>query len=384
MNREVLSPDKRLNTEEKILFVIHGLGFGGSEMFFINLVNGFKSKGYQPVVLLLREENPLLNKLDSGIPVHIVKRRFRLDLGISAGIKRIIRQENITKVFCVEPFSFFLSKRLFLFQKQVRFYLSLHNSIPITKKKHLQDLLFLRLFQKNDKVIFICNFQKQCYKEKYFFHPRISQVIYNGIDISHYSREATERETDSSGMNWKQQLGLSGQDKTILITGRLALEKGHLYAIGALQQLHSFHHLSAHLIIVGGGTPEFEAALHQAAEKSGLKEYIHFTGSRKDVRPYLYQADLFTLTSFSETFSMAALEALSMGVPCSLTRIGGSPEMIMDDAIGMLCESRDEVSIADSWNQLLRKEPGREKITAFVANRFSFEKMLENYILALN
>jgi hypothetical protein len=58
--------------------------------------------------------------------------------------------------------------------------------------------------------------------------------------------------------------------------------------------------------------------------------------------------------------------------------------MIMDDAIGMLCESRDEVSIADSWNQLLRKEPDREKITAFVANRFSFEKMLENYILALN
>jgi glycosyltransferase involved in cell wall biosynthesis len=368
----------------KILFVIHGLGIGGSEMFFVNLVNGFKKKGYQPIVVLLSEHNPILNKLDPEVPYHILKRRFRYDLSVSGKIRSIIQSENIKKVFCVELFSFFLSKRLFLFNQEVRFFLSVHNSIPITKKAYTLDLIYLRFFQKNDRVIFVCNFQKDCYKERYYFRPRNSYVIYNGINVSHYSRTMTTKELNNGEMSWKSRMGLSELDKTILIIGRLAQEKGHLYAIKALQHLHTNLGLHAHLVIVGGGTADFENMLTEAANKSGVQNYIHFVGSQKEVRPYLYYADVFSLTSFSETFSIAALEALSMGVPCSLTKVGGAPEMIVNENIGTLCESRNEASMADSWNLLLRKEPDREYISRYAVESFSFDKMLKNYLEVIN
>ncbi len=353
-------------------------------MFFVNLVNGFHEKGYAPVVALLSQHNPLLNKLNHQIPYHIIKRRFRFDLSVSEKIKSIIDDEKINKVFCVELFSFFLSKRLYLFNKNVSFYLSVHNSIPITKKAHILDLIYLRFFQNKDKVIYVCNFQKKCYRNKYFFSPKQSYVIYNGINLIHYSRDTTFKEADKELMSWKKQLGLTDQDKTIVITGRLAQEKGHLYAIKALSFLHKSLENPAHLIIVGGGTREFESLLFEASNNSGIASHIHFLGSQKDVRPFLYFADLFTLTSFSETFSIAALEALSMGVPCCLTAVGGSPEMVINEKIGQLCESKNYISIANSWNIQLSNKTDQQYIRNYTTEYFSFQKMLDSYIEVLD
>lgn len=353
-------------------------------MFFVNLVNGFHEKGYETVVALLSQHNPLLNKLNHQIPYHILKRRFRFDLSVSEKIKYIVDDEKINKVFCVELFSFFLSKRLFLFNKNVSFYLSVHNSIPITKKAYILDLIYLRFFRNNDKVIYVCNFQKKCYRNKYFFSPKQSFVIYNGINLIHYSRDITLMEVNKELMSWKKELGLTDQDKTIVITGRLAQEKGHLYAIKALTYLHKCLETPAHLIIVGGGTREFESLLFEASKNSGIASHIHFLGSQKDVRPFLYYGDLFTLTSFSETFSIAALEALSMGIPCCLTAVGGSPEMVINEKIGQLCESKNHISIANAWNKQLLNKPDQHYIRNYAIESFSFQKMLESYIQILD
>jgi glycosyltransferase involved in cell wall biosynthesis len=90
-------------------------------------------------------------------------------------------------------------------------------------------------------------------------------------------------------------------------------------------------------------------------------------------------ADVFTLTSYSiETFSLAALEAMSSGVPCSLTNIGGAAEMIFDHT-GKLSQSRDPLSIAQSWFELLQKDFDPMSLHSYVAENFSLDKMLRNY-----
>jgi glycosyltransferase involved in cell wall biosynthesis len=122
-----------------------------------------------------------------------------------------------------------------------------------------------------------------------------------------------------------------------------------------------------------------EKRLQQQVVQLGLHRYVHFTGPQIEIRHFLLHADGFVMTSLSETFSIAVLEALSMGIPCSVTRIGGAPELLTDINSGILCEPADVKSIASSWEQLLQRKKNNQAIRATTISRFSIDKMINGY-----
>jgi len=91
--------------------------------------------------------------------------------------------------------------------------------------------------------------------------------------------------------------------------------------------------LPARLIAVGDG-PE-RAAAERRAEELGVADHVRFLGKRADFVEQLRHADAFVLTSQMESFGVAALEALSAGVPVFGYRVGGLPEVI-SDGVGRL------------------------------------------------
>ena len=364
----------------KIIFVSNALKVGGAEKFLLNIINGFAARGYQPVLFILDDDNPLMPVLDKSIKTYIFKKKFRYDIGISLKIRRAILREKATKVICIEIYPFFLSKLLFQFNNKIKFYISLHNSLPIHKKQHIFDIAYLKVFRKPDTAIFICNYQKDCFRKKYNFNPFKSVVIYNGIDTHFFSSSSANNEISPELFRWKEKIGLPEISKTILMIGRLSREKAHIFAFEALSLLNKQLPVKAHLVIVGTGPDNFLKILQDKCRELGIENVVHFLGGSSEVRPYLLTADIFTLTSFSETFSIAALEAMSCGIPCSLTRVGGAPEMIVNDQIGVLSETRNPESIADSWNTLLSRSMSREYISNYTASHFSLDKMMNEYI----
>jgi hypothetical protein len=123
-----------MHSDKKIAFVIHGLPMGGAEKFMINLANNFHERGCEPVVILLSNATTLLHELNGQIKVVTILKKSRLNLSVSKRIKKTIHVEKIAKVFCINTYSFFLTKLAFLFDKKTSFYLSLHSTIPSSKK----------------------------------------------------------------------------------------------------------------------------------------------------------------------------------------------------------------------------------------------------------
>lgn len=103
--------------------------------------------------------------------------------------------------------------------------------------------------------------------------------------------------------------------------------------------------IPARLVLVGDGP---ERVLTEAkAEALGLNEHVRFLGRRNDFVHDLQHADAFVLPSESESFGVAALEALSAGVPVFGYRVGGLPEVVTED-VGRLVEPFDVDALADA------------------------------------
>jgi len=119
--------------------------------------------------------------------------------------------------------------------------------------------------------------------------------------------------------------------------------------------------LPARLVVVGDG-PE-RAAAEDKARKLGLTDSVSFLGNQVKFIDLLKQADAFMLTSEIESFGLAALEAMSCGVPVLGYRVGGLPEVVSDDA-GVLVPPFDLDALGVAAVDLLADGARRDRYAA--------------------
>jgi N-acetyl-alpha-D-glucosaminyl L-malate synthase BshA len=138
--------------------------------------------------------------------------------------------------------------------------------------------------------------------------------------------------------------------------------------------------IPAHLVLVGDG-PE-RADLRERARERGLGVHVSFVGERSDVSEILPHADAFLLTSESEGFGVAALEALSCGVPVFAYRVGGLAEVVTPES-GVLVDPFDVEALGGAVRAALR-DAGRHAdlrraARARAVEHFRAEPILDDY-----
>lgn len=106
------------------------------------------------------------------------------------------------------------------------------------------------------------------------------------------------------------------------------------------------------LLMVGDGPDRAEA--ERFASDHGLLEKVRFTGKQLDIHAVLKCSDLFLLPSETESFGLAALEAMVHGVPVIASRVGGLPEVIRHGIDGYLEPLGDVDAMAVRVLELLR------------------------------
>jgi N-acetyl-alpha-D-glucosaminyl L-malate synthase BshA len=108
----------------------------------------------------------------------------------------------------------------------------------------------------------------------------------------------------------------------------------------------------AKLVMVGDGPDRAEAEAF--ARDRGLAQDVRFTGKQLDIHTVLACSDVFLLPSGTESFGLAALEAMAHRVPVIATRVGGLPEVVRHGVDGFLEPLGDVQAMAQDALAMLR------------------------------
>ncbi len=170
----------------------------------------------------------------------------------------------------------------------------------------------------------------------------------------------------------------------------LIKSKGYDILVDAFAKANESH-LSWGLTIVGDGTER--TAIQQKINHYGLQDKIHLIGrkTKQEIATLLQNSHVFVLASRSETFGVAYIEALSMGVPIIATQCGG-PEDFVQPTDGLLIPLDNLVALTDAIKYMIEHyaDYDRAKIAADCKMRFSpeiiakqltqiFENAIETY-----
>lgn len=136
------------------------------------------------------------------------------------------------------------------------------------------------------------------------------------------------------------------------------------------------------LVLIGDGPLRGE--LERLATHLGVRERVEFTGAQDQpvIRRFLQGCSVFVLPSRSESFGLAALEAMACGKPVVASRVGGIPEIIEDGQNGLLVQPGDPDALCDAISRVLKDEDLRRSLgenARLTAERFTTETMVAGY-----
>ncbi len=138
--------------------------------------------------------------------------------------------------------------------------------------------------------------------------------------------------------------------------------------------------IPAKLVLIGDG-PDRGAAEYIVRRKR-LSKDVFFLGKQDRVQEKLGLADLFLLPSDTESFGLAALEAMACEVPVVATNVGGVPEVVTHGLDGYLFEPRDVPTAAKYALEILTR-PDRGRMMGEMARANARRKYCSNDIIPL-
>lgn len=196
------------------------------------------------------------------------------------------------------------------------------------------------------------------------------EVIYNFID---FEKIDAEREDDCLRETLARK-----EEKIITHVSNLRPVKRILDVIWIFYKVQQ--QIPSKLVLVGDGPDKEKADL--LAKELGIEERILFLGKSDEIRKILCLTDLFLLPSETESFGLAALEAMAAKTPVISSNTGGLPEVNIQGVTGFLSDVGDVDDMAKNAIYILEDE---ERLMEFkenayqAAHQFSIEKILPKY-----
>lgn len=360
----------------RLVFVTGSLPDGGAERHALSLLRTLAARGHECHAVCVKETDVAAEDLG-----------LRQSMVYSLRARRYLDRGAMTRfaahLACIQPHAIlatngyallYASAARWLSGTHPRLLATWHTTRLLGAKEHLQVLAYRMLFWSADCAIFLCERQRHYWRRRGLFSRR-NEVIHNGIDTGFYR----EQPGTVTGDALRARLGLPREDFIIGLPALLRVEKNPCQLVDAVARLRRMD-IPARALFIGDGGQRSTVEAH--ARRMNVAGYVTITGMRNDVRPYLAACDVVTLCSLTETFSLAALEAMATGRPLVLSDVGGAAEMISPGWNGLLFRVGDTDDYVNCLARLADRGSARRmgrNARHAVEQLFSAQTMTDRY-----
>ena len=354
-------------TAKKVVHVLDSLEVGGLERTVVRLAIAQKESGDHVQVITIWANGPLAAPLkQSGIKITCINKKSGLDFSaikkirniISSGIE-IIHSHNVLPHYYATIASLGIDVR----RISTRHDMGVH-----LKGKRMKFLYGLSLY-KTHSVVAVCEAAKNRFITENIVPEGLISVIYNGIPALNARTECSDKASDR-----RQQLRLPASGPIVGSIGRLNVVKDYGTLIASFKEVLN-KHPDAKLVIAGDG-PE-RNKLQLQIEELDISDKVTLLGERNDVEELLGQFDIFALTSLTEGFSVALVEAAWSGLPIVATDVGGNREIVQEGITGFLTEPGNIQDVTQKIEKLLSDNQLRKRFGSVSRSRAEANWTLE-------
>jgi N-acetyl-alpha-D-glucosaminyl L-malate synthase BshA len=191
------------------------------------------------------------------------------------------------------------------------------------------------------------------------------RVIPNFIDLTRFSLKAKD--------HFKKAIAPAGE-KILIHTSNFRKVKRTMDVIRIFAKINE--KIPSKLLMVGDGGERSDC--EQLARDLGVSDNVRFLGKQDAIEEILSVSDLFLMPSQSESFGLAALEAMACKVPVVSSNAGGLPELNIDGVTGFLREIGDVDGMAEKAIYILEDE---DRLKTFKENALARAKEFDLSII---
>jgi glycosyltransferase involved in cell wall biosynthesis len=340
-----------------VLIVIKGLGRGGAEQLLLSGVPYLDTASYRyQFAYLLPWKDSLVPELTgAGFAVHCLE--GARGPGWAGRLRALVRREGIGLVHVHSPVA--AAGVRAVAGRRTRVVYTEHNLWgryhPATWAANLAT------FPRNDHVFAVSETVRQSIRYpgplRLLPMPPL-ETLHHGLD------PAALPVPGRDGV--RAELGIPEDAPVVGSVANFKAAKDHATLLRAAAQVRQAIP-SVRFVLVGQGP--LEAETRRLAGQLGLDQTVVFAGFRTDATRLMAGFDAFALSSTYEGLPIALIEAMAVGCPAVVTRVGGTPEVVTDGVHGFLVPPRDPAALAAGLTRLLGDRALRDGLGQAAAAR---------------
>ncbi len=342
----------------RVAVVVSSLTIGGAEQLLLELLRNIDRQRFDLHIFFLREPGILGKEiLQLGFPVSTGIIRSKFDLFGIFRLSKLLKENKIDVVFLINHLNTLFFGVLAAKLAGVRACINWENETYKKYPFHKLTMLGRRILHLGiDYVVAAAKGHGDyiAVEEKI---PRSKiRVIYNGVDPKRFQSNLTPQEA-------RNRLGIPQGSPVVSIVAALRPDKAHHVFLQAARKVVDVIP-EAHFLVIGDG-PQMPF-LKTLAIDLNLEKQVHFMGFQRQLGDIFAAVDIDCLSSYpqQETLSVAAIEAMSAGIPIVCTDVGFMNEIVIPNETGFLVPVDDPAALADKIifvlrNPELQKRMGR-------------------------
>ena len=311
--------------KKKVFFIMSTNEFSGAESVNLSIFENLKEKYDFYWVSKIGEINEFLT--EKGIEFIPI-----IDMKISE-INRVIKEYNPDIIHATDyRASFFCS----IVKHKTKLISHVHNNAFWLKKRKLNSLAFLFTGIRSNKILTV----SKSIEREYVFSRYIKKKIFcvgNPVSTTKI----------------RNMVNIEDNEKIydICCVGRVTEQKDPIRFLNIIYKLKQ---KKSNLKVCWIGKGELEDEFKSKIKQLNLENNIEYKGFQKNPYVFMKKAKVFLLVSKWEGFGLVVFEALSLGVPTVVSKVGGLPD-IVDNECGNICNN-DQEFIEEVNKLLVNKE----------------------------